>query len=56
MYERVRQNLSVQGLIEEKYEGKVCKTRAGNYTTCEICGVTLMCTLKVIFSSEMFLK
>ena len=48
MYEGVRQNLSVKGLIETKNEGKICKRGAGNYTNCAMCGVTQMCTLKVI--------
>ena len=48
-YEESRKNISTMGLIEGKADEDVCNTRRGNYSTCDFCGVTLMCTIKVIF-------
>ena len=53
-FEESRKNRSAMGLIERNSEEDVCITRAGNYSNCEFCGVTLMCTIKVNVSFIVF--
>ena len=45
-FEKSRKNLRALGLIKEKVED-VCIMRSGNYSNCDLCGVTQICTLKV---------
>ena len=46
-FEASRKNLSAMGLIKPKGEENVCISRTGNYTNCDFCGVTQICTNKV---------
>ena len=45
-FEAARRKLADKGLIDGE-EDKVCNDRAGNYSNCNMCGVTQMCTMKV---------
>ena len=47
IFEEIRRNLIQGGLIKEELGETICKPRVGNYSTCEICGVTQICTFKV---------
>ena len=48
-FEDSRKNLRAMGLIEGNLEEDVCIKRTGNYSNCNFCGVTLMCTIKVYY-------
>ena len=47
IFEKNRRSLIKQGLIKEELGEKVCIKRIGNYSNCDLCGVTQICTLKV---------
>ena len=48
IYEETRRSLIVQGLMKGELGEQVClKTVGRNYTNCDLCGVTQICTKKV---------
>ena len=55
-FEDSRKNLSAMGLIKPKGEENVCIIRTGNYSTCQFCGVTQICTnkVKLTFFAQIF--
>ena len=53
-FEDSRKNLRAMGLIKGNVEEDVCFKGTGNYSNCNFCGVTLMCTTKVYVSLVLF--
>ena len=46
-FEDVRRDLIMKNLISAKLEKEVCTAGFGSMTNCDVCGVTLMCSIKV---------
>ena len=48
IYEDIRRNHIKKKLIDGKLGKRICKKQAGNYTNCNFCGVTQLCSKKVV--------